>query len=79
MLYSIRVEPLRTDVKEADLRRLFGDFGDIRSVRIVKAPKKGRFNRITKKRDIIADAYAIVSYTDSRAVRMAIANFDNKL
>lgn len=79
MMYSVRVEPLRADVKESELRRLFGDFGDIRRVNIVKTPKKARYNRISKKKDILADVYAIICYTNSRAVRMAIANFDNKL
>lgn len=79
MLYYVRVEPLRRDVKRANVEDLLRDFGTIFRVVIHRAPLMPRYNRITRKKDIFESSYAIVSFTDSRASRMAILNLDNTL
>ncbi|KAH7719282.1 hypothetical protein AAVH_13254 [Aphelenchoides avenae] len=79
VLYYVRVEPLRRDVKAKEVEDVLRDFGTIHSVRIHRASPYPRYNRISKKRDIFDDTYATVAFTDSHARRVAILNIDNTL
>lgn len=79
MLYYVRVEPLRRDVRAKGVQDLLRDFGTIYRVVIHRAPVVPRYNRITRKKDIFDPTYAIVSFTDRHACWVAIANLDNTL
>lgn len=79
MLYHVRVEPLRRDVKREDVEDLFRDFGDIYRVKIHRGSIYPRYNRITRKRDIFESTYAVVSYTDRAACFIAIRNLHNTM
>lgn len=79
MLYFVRVEPLRRDVKADEIKDLLRDFGTIYRVVVHRASPFPRYNRISKQKDIFDATYAIVSYTDRHASLMAISNLDNTL
>ncbi|KAH7708664.1 hypothetical protein AAVH_24088 [Aphelenchoides avenae] len=79
MLYHVRVEPLRKDVTRKEVEDIFRDFGTVYRVVIRRPPNFPRYNRISKKRDIYDPCYAIVSFTDSHARRVAILNIDNTM
>lgn len=79
MLYFVRVEPLRRDVKAKEVEDLLRDFGTIYRVRIYRASPHPRYNWVSKKKDIFDATYAVVSYTDRHACRMAISNLNGTL
>ncbi|KAH7719187.1 hypothetical protein AAVH_13345 [Aphelenchoides avenae] len=79
VLYHVRVELLRRDVKAKEVEDLLRDFGTIYRVRIHRASPYPRYNRISKKKDIFDPTYAAVSFIDRHACRVAIANMDNTI
>ncbi|KAH7722862.1 hypothetical protein AAVH_09679 [Aphelenchoides avenae] len=79
MLYHLRAEPLRRDVTRKEIEQLMGDFGTIYRVSIHRSPPYPRYNRITRKKDIFDPTYAVISYTDRHACRIAIANLHNTI
>lgn len=79
MLYYLRVEPLRRDVKAKEVEDLLCNFGTIYRVSVHRASPYPRYNRVSKKKDIFDPAYAVVSFTDRSACRIAILNLHNTM
>ncbi|KAH7694791.1 hypothetical protein AAVH_38159 [Aphelenchoides avenae] len=79
MLYYIRVEPLRRDVKAREVEDVLRDFGTIYRVVIHRASPHPRYNKLSKKKDIFDGTYAVVSFTDRHACFVAKANLHNTI
>jgi RNA recognition motif-containing protein len=65
MMYKLFVVGFPRDMEEPGLKKVFDDFGDVESVKIVTEPTTGQ-----------SRGYAFVSFLDEAGARLAIRDLD---